>query len=217
MKAIRVPLLGTVAVVALMLAAVTAAGAAGVTTQTRDVVGQGMGGPVVSPDGATIQRSDSGVSAKLRMPTPEPDSYVYPGTDSIPGNPLQPPATGLVGFPPAVPGHPEAYSLWVFVFNDPSVCASDPCTIADFNANLGTAGAFNAGGHLVGGGNLQLSGRVTLSSTPFVGAMLTNPQGAEVHLAVAPHGALDPALLPEMINLPIGNPPYWWLAIFQAE
>jgi hypothetical protein len=186
----------------------------GVTTETANVVGQGLSGPVVSLDGATIQRSDSGISVRLTMPTPEPGSYFYPGTDSIPGNPLQPPATGPVGFPPAVPGHPEAYSLWVFVFNDPSVCVGDPCTIADFNANLGTAGAFNAGGHLVGGATLQLSGRVMLSSTPFAGAMLTNPQGAEVHLAVAPHGALDPALLPQMINLPIGNPPYWWLAIF---
>jgi hypothetical protein len=206
MKTIRVPLLGTAAVV-LTLAAVTAAGA-GVATETRDVVGQGMGGPVVSPNGATIQRSDSGISAKLSMPTPVPGSYVYPTTS--------PPD---VGFPPAEEGHPEAYSLWMFVFYEPSECAGDPCTITDFNALFpqGKAGAFNAGGHIVGGPNLQLSGRVTLSTTPFRGTTLRNPLGSEVHLAVAPHGKLDPALLPEMINLPIGTPAQWWFAIFEIE
>lgn len=203
-----------VATLAALSMMVTAA-SAGVTTETEDVFGQGMTGPVVSPGGATLQRSDSGLSVKLTMPTPEPGSYFYPGTDQPPGG-LVPPATGPVGFPPAVPGHPEAYSLWMFVFNAPGECAGDPCTIADFSRLAPTsAGAFNAGGHLVGGQNLQLSGRVTLSSAPFAGQSLTNPHGSEVHLAVAPHGALDPALLPDMINLPIGNPAYWWLAIFE--
>jgi hypothetical protein len=34
---------------------------------------------------------------------------------------------------------------------------------------------------------------------------------AEIHLAVAPHGALDPALLPASISTPVGDPSFWWL------
>jgi hypothetical protein len=116
------------AVAALTLAAVTlvaAAGAAGVDTQTADVRGQGAGGPVVAQDGATLQRSDSGLSAKLSMPTPEPGTYLYPPAQTKPPAPFT--------FPAAVPGHPEAYSLWVFVFNYPALC-SVPCDSNDLGA-----------------------------------------------------------------------------------
>lgn len=37
---------------------------------------------------------------------------------------------------------------------------------------------------------------------------------AEIHLAVAPHGALAPDLLPAQITTPVGDPSFWWLAIF---
>src|SRR3970040_2755544 len=95
-----------VMVAALALAAVTvvtAVGAASVDTQTADVRGQWPGGPVVAEDGATLQRSDSGLSAKLSMPTPEPGTYLYPPAQTKPPAPFT--------FPAALPGHPEAYSL----------------------------------------------------------------------------------------------------------
>ena len=56
----------------------TPVGAAGVTTETQDVRGQGSGGPVVAEDGPRLQRSDNGLTAKLTMPTPEPGTYNYP-------------------------------------------------------------------------------------------------------------------------------------------
>jgi hypothetical protein len=196
---------GAVAALSLMATAVsvTPAGAAGVTTETRDVRGQGPGGPVVAEDGAMLQRSDNGLSAKLTMPTPEPGTYNYPPAQTVP-----------FPFPAAVPGHPEAYSLWVFVFNYPALC-SQPCDSNDLGvAAPARGGAFNAAGHVVGGSNLQLDGHVSMNSTPFSGSMLLEPRTAEVHFAVAPHGALDPALLPDQITKPIGNPSFWWIAIF---
>jgi hypothetical protein len=192
--------LSALTVLALGLMVVTAAGAAGVDADTADVRGQGMAGPVVAADGAVLQRSDTGVSAKLQMPTPEPGSYLYPGSNAF--------------FPAAVPGHPEAYSLWVFVFNYPALC-SGLCDGNDLGTTPARGGAFNAAGHIVGGPNLSLAGHVSLNDTPFTGSALLEPRTAEVHLAVAPHGQLDPELLPEQINLPIGTPAHWWFAVFK--
>lgn len=38
---------------------------------------------------------------------------------------------------------------------------------------------------------------------------------AEIHLAVAPHGGLAPALMPEQIKTPAGTATFWWLAIYR--
>ena len=88
------------------------------------------------------------------------------------------------------------------------------------------AGAFNAGGHLVAGPHLRISGRVTEQSAAFPPGVdlvesLTEAldagyriADAEIHLAVAPHGALDPHLLPEQISTPAGTAEHWWIALF---
>jgi hypothetical protein len=60
-----------------------------------------------------------------------------------------------------------------------------------------------------------MSGHVSLNTAPFAGSMLLEPQTAVVHLAVAPHGVLDPALLPTQITKPIGSPMHWWGALFE--
>lgn len=192
----------TVSLAALVV--VGSAGAEGVTTQTADVHGQGAAGPLVADDGATLQRSDSGISAKLQMPTPEPGTYLYPPAQTTP-----------IAFPAAVPGHPEAYSLWMFVFNYPALCSA-PCDSNDVGATTpARGGAFNAGGHIVGGPNLSLDGHVSMNTEPFRGSMLLEPRTAEVHLAVAPHGEVRPELLPDQISKPIGSPPFWWIAVFK--
>lgn len=181
----------------------------GATWETADVVGQGLGGPLVANDGAAILRLPNGVKAQLDMATPEPGSYVYP---------VGPTGSGVAG-------HPEVYSLWVFVFFNPEACASDPCGPGDLiNDPDVVAGAFNAGGHVAGGPNLSLSGFVNTSSPTFGGpnaetistglAMGYDLASADIHIAVAPHGALAPELLPESIGTPVGGPGHWWIAIF---
>lgn len=189
-----------VATAALTGLAVSPQAAGSVAAESADVVGQGEEGPVVSSGGATIQRNAQGISVKLTMPTPEPGSYRYP-----PGNAFQPEG--------AQPGHPEAFSLWVFVFNYPDLC-SRPCDSNDLGDTPARGGAFNAAGHVVGGDTLQLSGRVSTNSDPFEGSAMLVPETAEVHLAVAPHGELQPEVLPDQIKKPIGSPPFWWLAVF---
>lgn len=165
-----------------------AGGPSGVFKETVDVFGQGLDGDVVAEDGATLRRTPNGISVKVSMPTPEPGDYQYPDPS--------PTATDEEG-------PPEAFTLWVFVFDDPES--------KDFT------GAFLGAGHVVDGPNLTLSGRVSKKTEPFVGEPLSNPGTAEVHLAVAPHGALDPELMPGQIQTPSGpGPDVWWLAFFEA-
>lgn len=162
---------------------------AGPVTETADVFGQGMDGDVVAEDGARIRRTRNGISVHLSMSTPEPGTYTYP---SGPNG----------GAWTDEEGPPEAFSLWVFVFDDPE---DDNWT-----------GAFLGGGHVVDGPKLTLSGDISVNTEPFLGKHLENPQDAEVHLAVAPHGALDSDLMPEQIQTPTGpGPDIWWLALFK--
>lgn len=167
--------------------------------ETADIHDQG-GGPVLVADGARLIRSATGLSVRVAMPTPEPGNYAYP--------------TAGVAF--SGPGHPEAFSLWAFVFNYPDECVG-PCDSDDLGDTPAQGGAFFVTGHLVAGQQLVLSGHVSIQSTPFIAghAPLQNLAGAEVHLAVAPHGGLDPALLPELIKTPTQPNSIWWTAQFE--
>lgn len=156
------------------------------------VFGQGLeDAVVVAEDGATLRRNPNSISVQLKMPTPEPGSYDYPDPEDHPTAALQ--------------GHPEGFTLWVFVFDD------EQGPFADFP----WSSVFFAAGHMVGGPNLTLSGHISTSHEPFAGFALENPHDVEVHLAVAPHGGLDPDIMPEQIKTPAGGPDMWWLAIFE--
>ena len=183
-----------------LLATGTSASAEGVARQTVDVTGQGSMGPVVSADGATLIRTSNGVSVSFSMPTPVSGSYIYPDP-----NPFQ----SIV-----IPGHPEVFSGWIFIFNNPAGC-SDPCNGDDLGDTPARGGAYNLAGHVVGSGStLMLAGHVSAGSEAFAGVPLDNPAGAEVHVAAAPHGMLLPDHMPTQINYPIGTPALWWAAIF---
>jgi len=184
-----------------LLAISLQANAQGASKTTVDVVGQGMGGPVVSEKGATLTRARNGVTAHLTMPTPLPGGYSYPS-----GNAFQP--TVLVG-------HPEVFTGWIFIFNDPAECSDGVCDLNDLGNTPARGGAYNFAGHPVSGSTLNLAGHISVGSTPFLGAPLDNPLGADVHLAVAPHGMVQPDLLPTQITTPIGTLNEWWLAIFE--
>lgn len=189
-------LLRTGAVAAGTLGVITPTAAAddGVIGQTADVFGQGPEGPVVAEDGATLRRTRNGISISLSMPTPEPGSYTYPSGPEG-------------GAWTDEEGPPEVFTLWGFVF-DPD---QEPFNPPDAE----WTGVYAVTGHVVGGSTLTLSGHASRNSEPFLGQALKNPQEAEVHLAVAPHGGLDPDLLPEALNTPTGpGPNIWWLALF---
>lgn len=180
------------AAMAMMLGVGAPAGAGerGAQTEISDVFGQGPDGPVVAEDGATLRRTDNAIQAKVRMPTPAPGTYTYPDPDDSPTAAEQ--------------GHPEGFTLWVFVFDE---------DLGPFNGRPWSS-AFFAAGHMVGGSTLTLSGQINRSTEPFAGFHLENPRDAEVHLAVAPHGGIDPDIMPEQITTPAGGPSMWWFAIF---
>lgn len=171
-----------------------AAGATGVTEQVADVFGQGPGGAVVAEDGATLRRTDQSISRTLSMPTPEPGSYRYP---SAPED----------GSWTDEEGPPEVFTLWCFYFPPEQDSPGGDWT-----------GVYAAAGHVVGGPQLTLSSGVSTGAEPFLGDPLEHPRDAPVRLAVAPHGALDPDLLPEALRTPTQpGPNIWWMAEFESE
>ena len=206
---------------ALLLLAHHTTNAEGTVVQFGEVHGQtstdcssvppGGARPVVEGASATLRRGPNGVTASVSMPTPQPGSYCYP-----PATLAFNPAAG-----PAVPGHPEAFSLWAIYFNAPENCGGGECSVADVlgpNCANAQAGAVQLAGHIVGGPVLHLTGQVSVGDGPLgpLGcASFENTEESEVHLAVAPHGLLMPELLPDLITTPPGGGPgYWFPSIF---
>lgn len=191
----------TVAALVLAAFAAPAVAGAGAERETRDVLNQGGAG-VYAADAAILTRKPNGLSIKVSMPTPESGSYVY--------------ADGTV------PGAPEVFTGWAFVFNYPDLCTDGVCDGDDLGDTLAQGGVYNFAGHPAGGSTLTLSGQISvgqpaLAPPPiFVGAPLQSPATAEVHVAIAPHGQLDPSQMPEQITTPVGSPACgcWWLALF---
>lgn len=138
-------------------------------------------------DGATLRRNPNSISVKVSIDTPEPGTYCYAEGDTA----------------VAEAGPPEAFSLWLFTFDE------EQGSFGDFP----WSGAFFVAGHIVGGPHLNLSGQISKETEPFGGYPLENPD-AEVHLAVAPHGALEPDIMPGQIKTPAGTPGHWWVSIF---
>lgn len=200
------------ALAALALSLALPASVLGNDREYADLFGQGMAGPVVAANGAEIVRGASSVKAKVQMAIP--DEYaVGPGATS------------------STFGSPAAFSLWVFVFFNPDACLNAVCGPGDLRSGAVVGAGFNAAGHIVGGSHLTLSGSVGRNSQPFgpapiagcvcyyesIGEALDagySIADAEIHLAVAPHGQLDPSLMPAQITTPAGGPPQWWIALF---
>jgi hypothetical protein len=193
--------------VAMALVTVAAGPAfAKVTKQTAHVMNQNGVGDYAE-DAAHLTRKTNGISIRVSVPVPQPNYYEYP--------PL-----GVV----TPSASPEVFTGWAFVFNHPENCENGPgkCSGPDlFNEDV-EAGVYNFAGHPTGaGGNLVLTGSIQVGQ-PAGGppdstmAPLSNPGGAEVHVAIAPHGQIDPSNMPAQANTPVGSPACgcWWVAVF---
>lgn len=165
-----------------------------------DVMNQGGVG-VYAEDAAMLVRQPNGVRLSVTLPTPQPGGYVY--------------APGFT-----VVGPPEVFTLWAFIFNFPENCTA-PCDSDDIGLTKpAKGGAYNVGGHVGSGSSFTIAGRIGVGEAPFnpaVHAVLEAPATAEIHLALAPHGALDPARLPDDFRRPTGSPlcGCWWVAFFK--
>ena len=183
----------------------------------------GGGEDLLLAENAHLERSPDGITISIRIPTPEPGSYTYPETV-----PLERQA------------QPEVFTGWAFVFNNPEHCVTNPepprCGPGDFNEEV-KVGVYTFGGHVASldqhsGGDLVANeatdGDVVLAGSVMAGQEqlpmppdavtfpLENPEGAEVHAAIAPHGQLDVSLLPGDLYNPVGDPACecWRVAIF---
>ncbi len=193
----RRSLLLVVSSVALLLASQVAASAQ--PPESADIMDQG-GMAVLAPDGAQLVRQPNGLRVSVQMPTPAPGTYRYP--DGI------------------MPGHPEVFTLWAFVFNHPENCTV-PCDFDDTTNPAVEFGVYNLAGHATAGSMLTLSGRAGVGEPAggpptIVPHPLSNPAGAEIHVAVTSHGGLDAATLPDEFRRPTGSPMCgcWWVAVF---
>lgn len=181
----------------LMMAAASPATAS--PPETADVMNQNGAG-VYAPDAARLVRQPNGLRVSISMPAPQSGTYVYPGG--------------------VVPGAPEVFTMWSFVFNYPENCTY-PCGSDDVTNPDVEFGVYNTAGHVNAGRTLTLSGRFGVGDpagappgvTPHP---LSNPAGAEIHVAVTSHGGLDPTTLPGEFRRPTGSPVCgcWWVAVF---
>jgi hypothetical protein len=186
------------------------------------------GAQLLTAKNARLMRTEDGIAISMRLITPEAGSYTYPDTVAAERQ-----------------AQPEVFTGWVFIFNNPENCTSFPdtefpCGGADFNDDV-KAGAYNFSGvtNSLGqfsGGEVLLNphtdGMVTLVGEIEVGKQqlppvmdgttshpLDNPMGAEVHVAIAPHGQFDAATMPDELFSPVGSPTCecWWVATFPAQ
>jgi len=88
----------------------------------------------------------------------------------------------------------NVYTLWGITFSYPENCI-DGCGPDDEARDpVGVGFAMQlVAGHVTGAsGNVNFGGNIAV----------VNAQGAEYHIVVAEHGALDPAIMPEQIKTP---------------
>ncbi len=169
-----------------------------------DILGQGGEG-VAAEDGAKLTRRDKRFKVVYRVATPEPSSYNYPTNDMIPPGSEH---------PEVVPGWPEVFTLWGFVFNYPELC-DGPCDSNDIGDTPAQGGVYQLGANVATANMIVFRQIVRVGDAPFAGVALQNPRGAEVHVAMAPHGeAQCGEALEQQLGGPIGNPSFWWAALF---
>ena len=180
---------------------------------TADVSEQGTPDSVGETDGGRLQRDADGFRVELVVPTPVPGTYEYPTNDMIPPWVESHPALG-----PGAQDAPEVFTLWLFAFNEPGSCTEGQCDSDDVGTDAAArGGVYQIDGRIADDDTLRFTGTVRLGEASLDGAPLDDPAGAEVHLAIAPHGrALSGADLVTQLNTPVGNPTLWWGARFPA-
>lgn len=200
------------------LGAVVVAAVAMIALSGNDFVGertamlqQGTDDSVLQPDGVTLVRADDSLRITAVMPTPPPNSYEYPTADMVP--PWSDP------HPEVSPGNdtePEAFTMWVIIFNYPELCTDSACDADDLRADAAAKGGVFLGDARIGNSaELDFVGSVRVGQVPPTGSPLENPHGAELHVAIAPHGkALTGTDLWRQLNGPVGSPALWWIAEF---
>jgi hypothetical protein len=222
----------TAALVAMILLLMVALGGVAIAQRTTEQAHRVGNEPteVLSSDlelirveDALLTRDQDRLLLEITMGVPTPGTYVYP--DEVPTESQ---------------AAPEAFTLWAFVFNHPEHCTSGDapflCGPDDFSEEA-KGGVYGLAGHVPSidhsggvfeydratGGRMTLTGEIEVGDPQRpdappgeVNFPLSNPLGAEVHVAIAPHGQIDPSTLAIELFEPAGNPGCgcWWGAFF---
>ena len=160
--------------------------------QRADVMEQGGGGKYQAK-GAKLVRTDHSVELRWSVKTPKPGSYTYPSPEMVPpGAPIHPPISA---------GYPEVYTLWLFAFDHPELCSDGVCDGNDIGDTPARGSVYQLDGEIAREHRLRMQGKVRLGQHAVNGPGLANPKGAELHVAMAPHGkALTGAQLVHQLN-----------------
>ncbi len=179
--------------------------------QISDIPGQGGAEPAFATDAARLERRDDGLGATVDAPAPEPGSYEYPTGDMV-----SPWAEPHPAVSPGAANAPEVFTLWLIVFNDPESCTDDQCDVDDMAADApARGGAYQLDGRVAYDKTMTFAGNIRVGQQPDTGSPLDNPIGAEVHLAIAPHGRARAGSEGwRQLNGPVGNPTHWWVTEF---
>ena len=182
--------------------------------ETADVSGQGDSEPALATDGARLERRADGLVATMDVPTPEPGSYEYPTGDMV-----QPWASPHPPVSPGATNAPEVFTVWLIVFNDPAACTNDSCDVDDLTADADArGGVYQLDGRIADDTRMSFVGNIRVGQQPETGSPLDNPTGADVHLAIAPHGRTLPGTDGwRQLNGPVGNPTLWWTTEFSSQ
>lgn len=179
--------------------------------QSADIAGQGGSDPPIAADGAHLVRRSDGLTVEIELPTPGPGTYEYPTDQMVPPWAAPHPRVSI-----GASDAPEVFTAWVFVFNSPAACTDQSCDADDLGVDTGArGGSYQLDGLIADESTMRFAGRIRLGQPPTNGATLDDPENAEVHVAIAPHGRmLAAADLWRQLNGPIGNPTLWWATSF---
>lgn len=98
----------------------------------------------------------------------------------------------------------HAYTVWFVVVNNPSACASTPCSGPDIVLNAATDSQVSYGAGHISGGSGRAGFAGSFQAGPIDGWLpgggLWDPMTAEIQLVLNDHGVMLPAYLPEMTH-----------------
>lgn len=103
---------------------------------------------------------------------------------------------------------PGAWTIWIFVFNDPSNCAGDPCRIPQDIGPANGAVLFGTA-HVVTGGAANFASHIRVGDTTGQiggpGNGLEDARGAELLVDIRHHGPVVPKLVKEQLSMVKGG------------
>ncbi len=97
---------------------------------------------------------------------------------------------------------PNTATMWAAIFNVPGECAQQLCGPSDFGNPAVKGSLLRAGGRVIGGGPVTMTGQVREGDTSeaLFGPGLMNAMTAEIHFVYSLHGPQIPTMVDDQIH-----------------